>query len=63
MFLINGRSEAVEAGGAVEAEGAGVVGDGVSVGVGEDFWLGTFVEDVADGGFHSGGEVEGGALL
>ena len=63
MFLLESRSKAVEANVAVEAERAGVVGDGVPVGVDEDRWLGQFVEDGADGGFHGGGEVEGGVLL
>ena len=40
-----------------------VVGDGLKVGVDEHQWLSKFVEDGADGGFHGGGEVEGGVLL
>ena len=63
MFLLESRSKAVDASVAIEAERAGVVADGVPVGVDEDRWLGKFVEDGADGGFHGGGEVEGGALL
>ena len=63
MFLLENRSKAVDASVTVEAERAGVVGDGVLVGVDEDQWLVQFVEDGADGGFHGGGKVEGGALL
>ena len=42
-------------------EGAGVVGDGVPVGVDENRWFGKFVEDGTDDGFHGGGEVNGSA--
>ena len=63
MFLLESRSKAVDASVAVEAERAGVVGDGVPVKVDEDRWLGKFVGDRADGGFHGGGKVEGDALL
>ena len=46
-----------------QRKGAGVVTDGVSHRVDEDRRFGKFEEDVADGGFHGEGEVEGGTLL
>ena len=54
MFLFEGCADTVDAGIAVQAEGAGVVGDGVPVGVDQDGGFDKFAEDVANGGFLAG---------
>ena len=63
MFLVKGGAEAVAAGVTRDAEGAGVVGDGVPVGQGQDRRGGEFAEDLGDYGFHGWDETEFGALL
>ena len=63
MFLFQSDHDSIDAGVAVKSEGAGVVGNGVSVGVDQYRGFGEFAKDVANDGFHGGGEVEGGALF
>ena len=63
MFLLQGCAEIVDAGVAVEANGAGVVGDGVPVRVDQDRGGGEFVEGLTDDGFHFWGEDELNTLL
>ena len=51
LFLLEGGTEAVQAGVTVQAEGAGVVGDGVPVRVDQDRRTDEFSES-SDDGFH-----------
>ena len=62
-FLLEGRAEAIAAGVAVQAEGAGVVGDGVPVGEDQDRISGKVVENLAYCCFHGRGEGEVDPLL
>ena len=62
-FLLEGRAEAIAAGVAVQAEGAGVVGDGVPVGGDQDGMGGEVVKNLAYCGFHGRGEGDLGPLL
>ena len=61
MFLLEGGAKTVGAG--VEAERAGVVGDGVPVRVDHDRRDGMFVKDVPDDDLYFWGENELNALL
>ena len=63
MFLLEGNAKAVEAGVAVQAERAEVVGDGVPVRVDEDRRGGEFLEEWPDDGFHFRSENEFNTLL
>ena len=63
LFLLEGNAKAVEAGVAVQAERAEVVGDGVPVRVDEDRRGGEFLEEWPDDGFHFRSENEFNTLL
>ena len=51
LFLLEGSAEAAQAGVTVQAEGAGVVGDGVRVRVDQHRRTGEFSEEWSDNGF------------
>ena len=63
LFLLESGAEAVAAGVAIQAEGAGVVGDGFLSRVDEGRGPGDLAEDVADDCFRRGGEGERDGLL
>ena len=63
LFLLEGGTEAVQAGVTVQAEGAGVVGDGVPVRVDQDRRTDEFSEELSDDGFHFWNENELNTLL
>ena len=62
MFLFEGCADTVDAGIAVQAEGAGVVGDGVPVRIDQNRGSGEFAE-LSDDGFRFRGEDELDTLL
>ena len=63
LFLLAGGAEAVQASVTVQAEGAGVVGDGVSVWVDQDRRTGELSVELSDDGFHFRSENEFNTLI
>ena len=63
LFLLEGGAEAVQSGVSVQAEGAGVIGDGVPVRVDQDRRTDEFSEELSDDGFHFWNENELNTLL
>lgn len=62
LFVVEGGAETVYVGLAVQAEGAGVVGGGVPVGIHQNRGSGEFVENLAKDDLHFRGEDELGTL-
>ena len=63
LFLFESRAKTVDAGVAVEAEGSGVVSDGVPIQVDQDRGGSDFMKDLADDGFYFRSENEDNALF
>ena len=53
LFLLEGGAEAVASGVTLQADGAGVVGDGVPAGEHQDRWRGEAEERVSDDSFRN----------